>query len=637
LGDASQAGLSTPEQRLARLAVGVNPYVTGTSLPGDSPVFFGREQALGEILDTLRRPERPGCVSMLGERRIGKSSLLNQIYQALSANPGLVSVHATAQNWNHDSQQHFYANLHACLAHALGLKGEKPVEDYPGLRDFLLAQARLGRRFVLMIDEFEIMAGNPAFDAYFFSNLRALADRPEYRLGFLISSRRPLKDLCNAHRIEASSFWNIFGSTIVLGLLAEEEARGLVVEVFGRCLANRHTGRERRYPDCMDASKPDYPWSLDSGDPCRNDGDSVGRQPLAANGSACKSRHGDADLPLLRLWEQEIRPLTGCHPALIQIAADTHWNAIAGAYKVDELAVTMRVREYLEYFWNKCSEDKAAKAILLKSAKGQTHELKVDELSRHTGMDCRYPEHRDVTVGTGSEPAPTCHPSVAPPAIPDRGRLCRNDGEIFNPTASPPQLDYRTAKLVQRGLLTADLQPFSTLFIQVILESCVEDTGGSPFKPNQIPTTNQSFDVFLSHNSQDKPIVRELALALKSRNLKVWLDEEQLIPGRPWQEALETIIQTTLTAVVLIGKSGLGPWETPEMRACLNEFVERKLPVIPVLLPDAATIPELPLFLKSFTWVDLRGGLTVQALDRLEWGITGIKPKSSHNVEGHCH
>ncbi|CAG0987643.1 hypothetical protein ANRL3_02551 [Anaerolineae bacterium] len=209
LGDAAQPGLSTPAQRLARLAVGVNPYVTGTSLPGDSPVFVGRQGALGEILGTLHRPERPGCVSVLGERRIGKSSLLNQIHQALAAEPGLVSVHATAQNWNHDSQQQFYAHLHACLVQALGLKGEKPVEDYPGLRDFLLAQARQGRRFVLMIDEFEIMAGNPAFDAYFFSNLRALADRPEYRLGYVVSSRRPLKDLCDTHRIEASSFWNI--------------------------------------------------------------------------------------------------------------------------------------------------------------------------------------------------------------------------------------------------------------------------------------------------------------------------------------------------------------------------------------------------------------------------------------------
>lgn len=135
------------------------------------------------------------------------------------------------------------------------------------------------------------------------------------------------------------------------------------------------------------------------------------------------------------------------------------------------------------------------------------------------------------------------------------------------------------------------------------------------------------FDVFLSHNSKDKPAVRELAEALKGRGLKVWLDEWELVPGRPWQEALEEIIQTVRTAAVLVGKDGLGPWEIPEMRGCLSEFVRRKLPVIPVLLPGAPQKPELPLFLKQFTWVDLRGGLTETGLGQLQWGITGEKPR----------
>ena len=135
-----------------------------------------------------------------------------------------------------------------------------------------------------------------------------------------------------------------------------------------------------------------------------------------------------------------------------------------------------------------------------------------------------------------------------------------------------------------------------------------------------------SFDVFLSHSSQDKPMVRSLAQALTARGIKVWLDVEQLIPGRPWQEALETIIQTTRTAAVLIGKDGLGPWEKPEMRSCLSQFVQRGLSVIPVLLPDAALKPELPMFLANRTWVDLRPAVTDEKLDRLEWGITGIKP-----------
>ena len=34
---------------------------------------------------------------------------------------------------------------------------------------------------------------------------------------------------------------------------------------------SRHSGMDRGYPDCMEAPKPRRPWSLGSGDPCRND------------------------------------------------------------------------------------------------------------------------------------------------------------------------------------------------------------------------------------------------------------------------------------------------------------------------------------------------------------------------------
>ena len=131
------------------------------------------------------------------------------------------------------------------------------------------------------------------------------------------------------------------------------------------------------------------------------------------------------------------------------------------------------------------------------------------------------------------------------------------------------------------------------------------------------------FDVFLSHNSRDKTAVRDLAEELRERGLRVWFDEWQLVPGRRWQDALEEVIGSVRSAAVLIGGDGLGPWEAPEMRACLSQCVERGIPVIPVLLPSAPQEPELPLFLKQFTWVDFRGGWTEESLGRLVWGITG--------------
>ena len=67
------------------------------------------------------------------------------------------------------------------------------------------------------------------------------------------------------------------------------------------------------------------------------------------------------------------------------------------------------------------------------------------------------------------------------------------------------------------------------------------------------------FDVFLCHNSQDKPEVREIAQQLQQQGLKPWLDEWELRPGLSWQELLEEQIEYIKYAAVFVGSSGLGP------------------------------------------------------------------------------
>ena len=67
------------------------------------------------------------------------------------------------------------------------------------------------------------------------------------------------------------------------------------------------------------------------------------------------------------------------------------------------------------------------------------------------------------------------------------------------------------------------------------------------------------FDVFLSHNSKDKPAVRGLGEALRERGLRVWLDEWELVPGRPWMEALEKILAEVRSVAVLVGKGRSRP------------------------------------------------------------------------------
>jgi len=51
-------------------------------------------------------------------------------------------------------------------------------------------------------------------------------------------------------------------------------------------------------------------------------------------------------------------------------------------------------------------------------------------------------------------------------------------------------------------------------------------------------TKAELFDVFLCHNAEDKPAVREIAQMLVKEGIKPWLDEEQIRPGTSWQKAL---------------------------------------------------------------------------------------------------
>jgi len=132
-----------------------------------------------------------------------------------------------------------------------------------------------------------------------------------------------------------------------------------------------------------------------------------------------------------------------------------------------------------------------------------------------------------------------------------------------------------------------------------------------------------AFDVFLSYNSRDRDAVLAIAEALRAQGLRVWIDAWELVPGRPWQMALEDQIESTPSVAVCLGAGGLGAWQEPEMRAAIDQAVRRKLPVIPLILPTAVGNPDLPLFLRAFTWVDLR---RADGLERLIWGITGKKP-----------
>ena len=131
------------------------------------------------------------------------------------------------------------------------------------------------------------------------------------------------------------------------------------------------------------------------------------------------------------------------------------------------------------------------------------------------------------------------------------------------------------------------------------------------------------FDVFLCHNWQDKPAVRELARQLRERGLRPWLDENELRPGVPWQSALQDAINGIPAAAVIVG-SRPGPWHNQEVAALIREFVRRGCVIVPVLLPGASP-PDLPPYLHGATWIDL-AATEPDPISQLAWGINGKAP-----------
>jgi TIR domain len=116
--------------------------------------------------------------------------------------------------------------------------------------------------------------------------------------------------------------------------------------------------------------------------------------------------------------------------------------------------------------------------------------------------------------------------------------------------------------------------------------------------------TNKSHAVFLSYNDEDRAAVEKIAVYLADKaNLHPWFDQWALIPGEPWVLNLERGLANSSSCAVFVGKSGQGPWQTPEVEAALREQVrDPGFRVIPVLLPDAPQQPKLPIFLTGNTW-----------------------------------
>ncbi|MEE9616513.1 MAG: AAA-like domain-containing protein [Anaerolineae bacterium] len=216
-----------------------NPFTYGNPI-SDPARFCGRRAEVEQVYTRLLNAEFESS-SIVGERRTGKTSLLNYI-----AHPTIASDHGL------DTTRHLfvYADLQmvdqkttptrfwARLLRRIGrkvkddeLKAEfkqaseqEEIDNYT-LDDLFYFTDERALHFVLLLDEFENVTENSNFGTDFFYGLRALAIH--HNLALVTASRQELIALCHSDAVRASPFFNIFAN-INLPAFDEEDAGALL-------------------------------------------------------------------------------------------------------------------------------------------------------------------------------------------------------------------------------------------------------------------------------------------------------------------------------------------------------------------------------------------------------------------------
>lgn len=204
--------------------------------------FCGREAEISQILGLLRNGQ---SVSLIGPRRIGKSSLLLHLMRAdvralaQLEPPHALFVHLDCQEVGESPPEEVYELLFDALvdaAQSAQLIAEVPDASgsYRAIDRLLHQMSRANTAVVVLLDEFELLAANPQLTPYFFARLRGLTTK--YGLAYLTASQRPLFDITAEEEILSSPFFNIF-VTLPLGLFRAHEAEAMMAQ---RLVANAH-------------------------------------------------------------------------------------------------------------------------------------------------------------------------------------------------------------------------------------------------------------------------------------------------------------------------------------------------------------------------------------------------------------
>ena len=244
------------------LSVPSNPFTFGNPI-NDPDRFFGRRAEIRQIVNRLLSSAHEST-SIVGERRIGKTSLLNhltnpEVSLGLGLDPDrFCLVYVDFQGLTDITPQRFWQRVLGKMAHSVCEKSlqsacqelsQRPDFDLFDLEDLFESITNKNLTTVLLMDEFEYVTQNPHFKGDFFGGLRSLAIH--HGVALVPATRRELVDLCYSEEIKGSPFFNIFVNVVLRPFTRYE-----VDELLTGYTRNGLTSAEK-----------DFAWNLGGGYP----------------------------------------------------------------------------------------------------------------------------------------------------------------------------------------------------------------------------------------------------------------------------------------------------------------------------------------------------------------------------------
>jgi serine/threonine-protein kinase len=193
--------------------------------------FIGRDALTAKIYSRIGAG-RPQSVSIVGDYKIGKTSLLNYLTdkeiqnQYLSNPAGYIFIFISISENNITSLEQFVD----ILADQISKKAKFPFDNSINYYDWFKKGAEVltahNRKIIIFLDDFNIITQNENFPLEFFSFLRSMANN--FNVAYVTTSYHDLQKLCISKDVEESPFFNIF-TNMTLRAITVDKVQDLIL------------------------------------------------------------------------------------------------------------------------------------------------------------------------------------------------------------------------------------------------------------------------------------------------------------------------------------------------------------------------------------------------------------------------